>query len=282
MNLIEHQRFGWIDGQWDSIHKLDLPLSDRGLNHSDGIFETILILDHKPVLLKEHLNRWQKCATLLGMAQPPKMEWLEPLIEEGIQHQSLMTNSGIVRLNWSRGDHEQRGIDLPIGIPKAKEHRFWMEFNSYKPCFSPLSTMISCQERRNANSRISQCKTFAYSQSIQARREAKLSGYDEALLLSTNGELCCSSTANIIIRRNSDLLTPHLSSGCLPGVMRQQGIQKGVVHEVKLSAKPEPRDQWLLINSLSCRPITKVNNQNLPIWSNYQEFWYELISKKKH
>ena len=46
----------WIDGHWGHPDILNLPLSDRGLQLADGLFETILILEGQPILLEEHLK----------------------------------------------------------------------------------------------------------------------------------------------------------------------------------------------------------------------------------
>ena len=100
------------------------------------------------------------------------------------------------------------------------------------------------------------------------------------MFLSSNDELCCSTTANILIRRENQWITPRLESGCLPGVMRQQGLDSGLIKEAEISDKPSKGDQWLLINSLSCKPINKVDTQSLSIFQNPQELWLSLLDKK--
>lgn len=68
-----------------------------------------------------------------------------------------------------------------------------------------------------------------------------------------------------------------LSDGCLAGVMRAESIRRGLVHEQSLSPKPQPDDQWLLINSLSCHPISHVNNEPLKINGEAEAFWRSLL-----
>ena len=46
------------------------------------------------------------------MAPPPSISWLEPLIHEGIHNASIAKKNGSIRLNWSRGDDMNRGINL--------------------------------------------------------------------------------------------------------------------------------------------------------------------------
>tara|TARA_Y100001968_G_scaffold329061_1_gene377569 strand:- start:5998 stop:6870 length:873 start_codon:yes stop_codon:yes gene_type:complete len=276
MNKKVVRRIGWINGEWVSINDLTLPINDRGLTLADGIFETILIWEGQPQLLNAHLNRWEKAAELLGMASPPKQELIEGLIEEGINHAFLEKKHGALRLNWSRGTGDKRGIDINLNKPHPHSHRFWLELSSIDPSFTGISTLISKKEKRNANSQLNQCKTFAYNQSIQARREARLAGYDDALLQSTNGELSCGTTGNLIIKRDQEFLTPRLASGCLPGIMRQEGIACGLFKETKLDCKPQRNDQWLLINSLNCQPIIRVDETNLKSYLNPEQLWRSL------
>ena len=264
----------WIDGQWGDPEQLQLPVQDRGLLLADGLFETVLILEGVPQLLPEHLRRWHGSADLLGIAPPPDQSSLIPLIDAGLRHAQWPSGTGSLRLNWSCGGSTSRGIDRPSG---GGHGRFWLLLNSGEPQFSGVTTLISRHERRNASSRLSRCKTFAYGQSIQARREARLGGVDEALLLSTSGELCCGSVANLLVHRCGQWLTPPLSSGCLPGVMRAQLLDRGLAREEQLAPEPEPGDQWLLINSLSCRPVLSVDGKALAAWPEPAELWRSLL-----
>ena len=272
------RRISWIDGHWESINTAMIPIQDRGLNYADGIFETILILQGKIKFFSAHLNRWKTSAKKLGMATPPEETWLNPIIKEGIARCSMQESHGALRLNWSRGDNQSRGITITTHEPNSSSHRFWAELNTTTPQFEPISTIISSNEKRNADSQLSFCKTFAYGQGIQARREAQLNGFDDALLLSTTGEICCGTSANLLVKRNNELLTPRLKSGCLPGVMRQQGLKSGLFKEAKINRIPQKNDEWLLINSLSCRPIYKLNKKILNTFKNAESLWLSLYN----
>ena len=273
----KNEKLGWINGNWGIFKDLKVPINDRGLNFADGIFETILILNGVPQLLNEHLNRWKKSANILGMNPPPSREWLLSLINDGINRSQLNNLNGVIRINWTRGESKQRGID----VSQTSRHSFWLEIDSYQPNFESISTMISHTERRNPYSRLSYCKTFSYNQGIQARIEAKNKGFNDALLLNTNGEMCCSTAANILVKRNNNLLTPKLVSGCLPGIMRQRGIDLNIIKEQLIQATPEDNDEWFLINSLSCRPIYKLDNKQLNVQTNPKDIWLKLLKSSE-
>jgi branched-subunit amino acid aminotransferase/4-amino-4-deoxychorismate lyase len=238
---------------------LALPLADRGLALADGLFETVLIQNGKPHLLEAHLQRWRQAAAQLGMAAPPDAGRIQLLLAEAIERSG--SSDAALRLNWSRGN-AGRGIALPAQDDGPPKHRFWLQLSPWRPGFKPVSSIISQGERRNPASQISACKTFAYGWAVQARREAQQRGADDALLLNTAGQLCCATTANLLLLIEGRWLTPPLASGCLPGIMRAQGLAQGWLQEAELWPVDLDRcEAGLLINSLDCRPLVGKRSQ---------------------
>ncbi len=273
---------GWIDapdgGKWGPPEMLTIPLSDRGLSLADGLFETVLLEAGRPWLLAEHLQRWLSSAALLGMAPPPDRPRVEGLVREAVRRSGIAT--GALRLNWSRGS-ARRGIDLPVsdgGEEPAAPHRFWLQLSAGPPRFDPLGVIVSRSEQRNAASLLSRCKTFAYGPSVQARREARSAGADDALLASTAGGLCCGTTANLLVRRHDQWWTPALGSGCLPGVMRARALALGLAREAQAPLEPRQLEGGaLLVSSLGCRPIQSLEGRPLPLWPDPEGFWRQLL-----
>jgi branched-chain amino acid aminotransferase len=50
---------------------------------------------------------------------------------------------------------------------------------------------------------------------------ARADGFDDVLLLNEAGQLAECTSANVFVARAGEVLTPPLSSGCLPGVTRE-------------------------------------------------------------
>ncbi len=289
----EAEAIAWIndpapDGQWGSPNELTLPINERGLLLADGLFETVLILDGQPRLLAEHLGRWHHSAALLGLAKPPGEATVEPLIQRAISRSGI--SSGALRLNWSRGNGGHGANTRGIAIPPAeagessnpseanRAHRFWLQLNPHQPNFDPVRVIVSPTERRCATSLLSQCKTFAYGPSIQARRQAQAAGADDALLPSSSGELSCGTTTNLMVRSGSGWITPPLSSGCLPGIMRHRALVLGVAQEQPIDeAALMDSPGALLINSLGCRAISHLGPTALPITPDAEALWWSLL-----
>jgi branched-subunit amino acid aminotransferase/4-amino-4-deoxychorismate lyase len=273
----------WIDdpapsGSWGDPDSLCLPLSDRGLLLADGLFETVLIEAGRPRLLAEHLERWVRSAALLGMAPPPGAGQVEPLLAEAVRRSGL-TARGALRLNWSRGgSSRQRGLALPGPDEPQLRPRFWLQLSPWALPTAPVAVIVSRQERRNAASVMSRCKTFAYGGAIAALREACAGGADDALLLGSDGDLCCATSANLLLRRRQRWLTPPLASGCLPGVMRGRGLALGLVEEAPLRVTDLRQSEGaLLINSLGFRPIRRCAFTDLPLPAGATDLWEQLL-----
>jgi branched-subunit amino acid aminotransferase/4-amino-4-deoxychorismate lyase len=254
----------WIDtgpgsGRWGAPEQLGLPADARGLLLGEGVFETVLVLDARPRLLPAHLQRWQQGAGLLGLAAPPT-DGIDALITEAIERSGIST--GALRLNWCRGS-APRGLQVAAASHadgEAARHLFWLQLSACAPAFAAVQVIISPTEVRSATSVLSRCKSFGYGSSLVARRQAAAAGAGDALLLSSTGELCCGSSANLLVRRDDRWLTPPLASGCLGGIMRQRALTLKLAQEARL----EPGDlasssAALLLNSLGCRPITPLS-----------------------
>lgn len=66
-------------------------------------------------------------------------------------------------------------------------------------------------------------------------RAALPEGIDELLFLNTRGELCEGTITNVFLELHGDMLTPALSSGLLPGVLREEMLAAGRVREAVLT-----------------------------------------------
>ena len=254
-------------GCWGSPADLAIPLDDRGLLLADGLFETVLVEAGRAWLLAEHLERWQGSAALLGLPPPPGAATVESLLGAATARSGIGTalgSSGALRLNWSRGSGDRSSTSRGIDLAGNDEPRFWLQLSAIEPCFAPLRVIVSPTETRSATSLLSRCKSFAYGASIQARRQALAAGADDALLNSSSGGLCCGTSANLLVCRGGSWITPPLSSGCLPGVMRQRGLDRGLITEAPVHEDDLQNSAGaLLLNSLGCRAISHLGAARL-------------------
>ena len=143
----------WLEGKWGAPHELRLPLNDRGLQLADGLFETVLIQDGEPRLLEDHLQRWATSANLLGMASPPERSHLQPLIKEATLRCGLQRGSGYSTQLEPRGSRAAGDRRASTGTASLLD-----DTRPGEPTFSGVTAIICRQERRNADSLISDAK----------------------------------------------------------------------------------------------------------------------------
>tara|TARA_B000000557_G_scaffold260500_1_gene258007 strand:+ start:1565 stop:2392 length:828 start_codon:yes stop_codon:yes gene_type:complete len=270
---------GWYKNQWLDINNIFISATDRGLKFGDGIFETILIKHNKPILFDEHIKRLEKTSKILNINLKLNKLNLKRIINEGIAKLSLKDNEfGSVRLNYSRGTNKGRSLKINSTSITNSVDNLWLEFYQIQPDFAPISVYISQQEKRNEFSLISKCKTFSYNQSIQVLLEANQKSFDDSILLNTSGELCCGSSFNLLIKRNTHWITPRKESGCLEGIMVEKALKLKIAKEQLIFPEFQEDDIIVAINSLSCRQINKVNDLKLRSTFDPIYFWKLLYN----
>ena len=219
----------WCNGEF-----LEGPLAispaDRGLTHGLGVFETLLALEGQPVALDLHLARMKEGSERLGLDGGK-------LGEEGIgaAMTGLLERAGLskgrarVRLALSAGAGDLRCL-------KPGSHGLlWITVAACPP--PPESvTLVTAGFPRNERSPLSGIKCASYAENLVALDQARRAGADEAFFFNTRGELCEAATANVFLVRDGQVLTPPLSSGCLPGTMRARVMARIAVEEQPLTA----------------------------------------------
>ncbi len=85
-----------------------------------------------------------------------------------------------------------------------------------------------------------------YTNSTLAKREAKMAGYDEAILMDVNGYVSEGSGENLFIVRRGKLITPPLSASILEGVTRDTVLALAREEGIPVSEEMITRDQLYL------------------------------------
>jgi branched-chain amino acid aminotransferase len=118
---------------------------------------------------------------------------------------------------------------------------------------------------RNERSALAGLKTISYAENVVALAYAKARGAGEALFANLGGDLCEGTGTNVFVGRDGRLVTPPLSSGCLPGVTRDLLIELvEVVEEVMPVAGLAQVDEAFLSSSTrEVQPIAAINGRRL-------------------
>jgi len=209
----------WLNGTLVDADTARIDPSDRGFALADGLFETLRVRSGKPLRLGAHLARMHAGAGTLGIPLPHSDKEIGEAIAAVLTANGLV--DGMARVTLSRGPG-------PRGLlaPKEPHPTLLIAVNATAPEPPPAKVIIATVTRRNEFSPASRFKTLNYLDNVLARREAEQKGADDALLLNSQGRLVESTIANLFLVIDGDVLTPPVSEGALPGVMRAEVIDR--------------------------------------------------------
>jgi len=94
-------------------------------------------------------------------------------------------------------------------------------------------------------------KTLNYGECIMEKRTAQEMKLDEMLFLNMNDEICEGTTCNIFFVKKNQLFTPRISSGLLPGIIRDYICRTySVIEAVITPSQISEFDECFVTNSL--------------------------------
>jgi branched-chain amino acid aminotransferase len=239
-----------------------LPLDphDRGFLLGDGVFETVAVINHKPLWLDEHVQRMAHAAVELGVVFNAERTFTG--LTEVLKKSEAQCE--VLRITLSRGK-AARGL---AGDGTSPSLLITLDEFAARNFFQSCHLKVS-QVRRNEFAPSSRLKTLSYIDGIAAAREVA-SEADDALMLNTSGHVASATVGNIFALHGDELITPSLDQGVLPGITRRILLD----HAKKLELKPVERavpledlvraDAVFLCNSLRfIRPVTTLNGEPL-------------------
>lgn len=247
----------WHDGALVDPALVRIAPDDRGFTFGDGVFETIRVLDGRPMHASRHLDRLRKGAALLGI--PVAVD--DPGLLRAIMAVIADTGArqGSVRITLSRGP-APRGIATPPSMTPT----LLVAAQDGASSRGPVRLIVARTTRRNEFSPLSTIKSANYLDSVLARREAEAEGMDDALLLNTAGMVAESATATLLARFDGRLRTPRLVDGALPGIARGLLLEAGLASECRIAPDDLPHAETLLLcNSLGVRQVASLDR--LPV-----------------
>lgn len=248
----------WFNGEFVRDGGLAIEPVERGLLLGDGLFETIAVFDGRAVWLDEHLARMMAAAIVIGLdiARDEIRDAAAEVLAKAKGRQ------GILRITVTRGAGGRGLAAADSGEPNLLITLApWISGSLFRE--ARLVTSSVCRNERSPSSRI---KSLSYIDNILAARGAAAEGADDALMLNTRARIASSTIANVFILEPGRLVTPPVSEGVLPGIVRQRVLalapRLGLkALEAPLSAyRAQHAEGMFLTNSLRLvRPVSRLD-----------------------
>jgi branched-chain amino acid aminotransferase len=282
----------WMNGtvvDWNDAH---VHLISNTLQYGFGVFEGIRCyktLDGPAVFrLKEHLRRLHSSAKILGFTVPYSIEELTEatrmIIRENGFDQCYIRPIAYIGYGGMGLTAEGCSIDVSIAVWQ------WGEYVGRGTLENGSRAKVSSYIRQHINTNMSKAKACGNYMLFQmARTEAKRDGYDEAILLDTNGHVAEGAVEHIFLVREGTLVTPPLAN-LLDGITRDTVIQLARANDVEVREELFSRDYILTSDEAffagtgaEITPLVEVDNRKIsdgqpgPLTTKLQRAFFDVV-----
>lgn len=209
----------YINGEYYSKEDARISVFDHGLLYGDGVFEGIRIYHRRIFRLEQHLQRLYRSARYIKLEIGKSVDELATEVQETCRRNNL--DAGYIRLIVTRGTGTL-GLS-PKSCPKPTVIIIVDKLSIYPPeHYEKGLAVLTVSTRRNIVDALDpQLKTLNYLNNILASIEASRSGFEEALMLNSQGFVAEASADNIFVIHGRRLSTPATYLGALPGITRE-------------------------------------------------------------
>lgn len=207
----------YLNGKFIKAVDAHTDLFSQTLHYGMGAFEGIrayqTLNGTKIFKAYEHFERLRKSCALVGIPFAHETEELVQIAYQLLQKNNL--SDAYIRPLVYCGANMQLTTSSEVYLMMCTWE--WEKYHGDKQ----LKLCISSYQRPNPNALRMEAKvTGHYVNSILATSEAKVRGYDEALMLDMHGHVAEAPGANFFLEKNGVLYTPS-AGHILPGITRQ-------------------------------------------------------------
>jgi branched-chain amino acid aminotransferase len=239
-------KFIWMDGKLVPWRDANVHVLTHTLHYGLGVFEGIRCYEtlKGPAVfrLKDHMKRLENSAKLVGMKLPYSHNKLVEAVKQTIKANDIKEcyirpiafyGYGVMGLN-----PEGSPVNVAIAVWP------WGTYLGEEGLEKGVRAKVSRWLRIDPRILPPQAKLVAnYANSIFAKLDALNSGYDEAILLNTQGFVAEGPGENVFIVKNGTLITPPLSANALGGITRDSIIKIARDEGVKFKERNITKEQ---------------------------------------
>jgi branched-chain amino acid aminotransferase len=222
--------------------------NDKGWLSGTGVFETIKTVENKPWAISRHMRRAVTSAQQLGFRIPS-----EDLVRNAVEQLCINQQYpfGLLRLSFG-----QNGNWSAVHLP-------------YEPAMHGAKLLTYDTAIANVGQPI---KSYPYDYRLEILEAIKALGADEAIVCNDKGKICEGSVTNLLLRIDDKWVTPPISDGVLPGVMRALVIEYcGVsVRSVDMSEIQQVQSAFLLSSLRIAQPVTSIDGREVEQSSDFR------------
>lgn len=290
----------WLDGKMIPWDEAKVHVLTHTLHYGMGVFEGIRCYESEDgrsaiFRLQEHIDRLYDSAHILLLKIPFEKSLILEACKEIFRINGL--KSGYLRPLVFMGDGEMglHATSNPIRVTIIAWP--WGTYLGDEGVKNGIRAKVSSFTRHHVNVAMTKSKAVAnYMNSILAKREAMLAGYEETVMLDTQGHVSEASGENLFFARDGRIYTPPTTSA-LEGITRDTVIEllkdAGKIVEEKYFSRDElyiADEIFLTGTAAEITPIREIDNRTVgtgkpgPITQQVQKDFFDLVKgrSKRH
>jgi branched-chain amino acid aminotransferase len=285
----------WKDGHMIEWRDATLHMLTHSLHYGMAIFEGVRAyktVDGTAIFrLKEHTQRLFNSAKIFQMQLPYDMETLMAAQRDVVRANQL--ESCYIRpLAWIGSEKmgvSARGNTIHVSVAAWP----WGAYLGEEGLAKGIRVKTSSFTRHHVNVSMVRAKASGYYiNSILANQEVTAEGYDEALLLDTEGYVSEGAGENVFIVKAGKIYTPDLAS-CLDGITRDSVLTMARDLGIEVIEKRITRDEiycadeaFFTGTAAEVTPIRELDNRTIgagsrgPVTEKLQSLFFDVVGGK--
>lgn len=240
------------------------PITNRGLNYGDAVFETMKFSGGKLFFWEDHYFRLMASMRILRMEIPQSFtpEYLEEQIYKTITAQVTINDAYRVKLlvwRYASGTYlpDNNEVSYALVVSPLTNAFYTLNDTPYEvELFKDYYVNSGLLSTLKTNNKVIQVVGSIF---------AKENGYQNCLLLNEKKQVIESLNGNLFVVKDGRIKTPPLEDGCLKGIIRKQILEilnkvpDYLIEEASISPfELQKADELFITNVITgIQPITK-------------------------
>ena len=295
MSMADRDGLIWFDGKMVDWRDAKLHVLTLTLHYGMGVFEGVRAYKTGTgtaiFRLKEHTTRLFNSAKIFQMTIPYAFDEILQAQLDTVR-QNKLESCYIRPLAWIGSEKmgvSPKGNTIHVAIAVWP----WGAYLGEDGIAKGIRIKTSSYSRHHVNVSLVRAKASGYYiNSILANQEVTANGYDEALLLDTDGYVSEGAGENVFIVKNGKLYTPDLAS-CLDGITRDSVITMARDLGIEVIEKRITRDEMYCADeafftgtAAEITPIRELDDRTIgagsrgPVTEKLQSLFFDVVAGK--
>lgn len=197
-----------------------IPVTDRGLQYGDGLFETLAVIQGRPCQWHRHMARLSRGEEALGFPPSDKLQ-----IEQEALTLCAGHDQGVLKIILTRGGGG-RGYAPPDPCDPRRILTLhpWPDYP--RTWYSQGMDIGFCHTRIGRNSQLAGHKHLNRLEQVLARKGCQDASLAECLMMDERDKVVCGTQSNLFMLQGDTLYTPDLSHSGVAGIVRELVIEE--------------------------------------------------------